>query len=134
MPAQGLFHKLIRWWFLLRQQGMTLTSADLCRDCPEHQEEVERSLQGLLALECRTSGQAGPEPNGATGTHLALSAIPPAAVTSPVSRVLLRWQEHHEHGVDLSADELCQDCPEHLEEVSARLQALRLLRAAGRGR
>ena len=38
---------------------------------------------------------------------------------------MLRWQEQREHGMDLSADELCQDCPEHREEVTARLQALR---------
>ena len=82
MPAQGLFHKLIRRWFLLRQQGMTLSSADLCRDCPEHQEEVERSLQGLLALEWPNLGAGRARAKWSrTGTHLALSAIPPAAVT-----------------------------------------------------
>ena len=128
MPGNGLFHKLILRWFLLRQQGRTLTSADLCRDCPEHQQEVERFLQGILALGDRTAGNTGRDRNAATATLLPIlevAAFPPAADPSPVSGLLLRWQEQREQGIDLSTDELCQDCPEHREEVSGRLRALR---------
>jgi len=128
MAGNGLFHKLILRWFLLRQQGLTLSTAELCRDCPEHQEEVERSLQGILAPDGRAAGETGPDQNAAPGplsTAAETAAYTPATGPSPVSGLLLRWQEQREQGTDLSADELCQDCPEHREEVTGRLRVLR---------
>ncbi len=44
-----------------------------------------------------------------------------------VSELLLRWQEARERGQNLAAEELCQDCPEHLDEIRRRLQALRAI-------
>jgi len=128
MPGNGLFHKLILRWFLLRQQGLTLSTAELCRDCPEHQEEVERSLQGILAPGGRAAGETGPDQNATAGPLSApaeTAAYTPAAGPSPVSGLLLRWQEQREQGMDLSADELCRSCPEHREEVTGRLRVLR---------
>jgi hypothetical protein len=50
MPSNGSFHQLILRWFLLRQQGLTISPADLCKDCPEHQEVVGVDRDKHLAL------------------------------------------------------------------------------------
>jgi hypothetical protein len=47
-----------------------------------------------------------------------------------VTVLLLRWQEAREQGNLLSAEELCQDCPEHLEAVRHRIALLRQLNQA----
>ncbi|MCI0458587.1 MAG: protein kinase, partial [Gemmataceae bacterium] len=44
-----------------------------------------------------------------------------------LSSLLSLWQQQHEHGHDVSAAELCRDCPELLPEVERRLQALQAL-------
>src|SRR5947207_579914 len=41
-----------------------------------------------------------------------------------VSDLLLRWDEHRRQGQLLSAEQLCADCPELLEHVQARMQAV----------
>jgi WD40 repeat protein len=51
--------------------------------------------------------------------------MPPEA---RVSDLLFRWEELHEQGQDLSAAELCADCPELAEELDRRIRALRALR------
>jgi serine/threonine protein kinase/WD40 repeat protein len=43
----------------------------------------------------------------------------------PLSELLLRWEELRAHGRDLTAEELCRDCPEQAPEVARRLTALR---------
>jgi serine/threonine protein kinase/tetratricopeptide (TPR) repeat protein len=47
-----------------------------------------------------------------------------ASAEGPVSVLLLRWQEQREQGITLSAEQLCQDCPEYREEVERRLRRL----------
>jgi len=42
-----------------------------------------------------------------------------------INNILLLWQEHRGQGHDLSAAELCRDCPELVSEVSKQLQILR---------
>ncbi len=44
---------------------------------------------------------------------------------SPVSDLLLRWENLRLQGHTLSAEELCRDCPQYLGEVQRRLSALR---------
>jgi serine/threonine protein kinase len=41
-----------------------------------------------------------------------------------ISELLLHWDELREQGRNLSAEELCQDCPEFVDEVRRRLRAL----------
>jgi serine/threonine-protein kinase len=41
-----------------------------------------------------------------------------------VSELLLHWEERFQQGETLSAEELCRDCPEHLEEVRRKLAVL----------
>jgi hypothetical protein len=45
----------------------------------------------------------------------------------PVSERLLRWEELRARGQHVSPEELCQDCPELLEEVRFRIEALEAL-------
>ncbi len=45
----------------------------------------------------------------------------------PVTDILVRWEELRLLGQVLSAEELCRDCPEHLEEVRRRLWALQVV-------
>jgi WD40 repeat protein/tetratricopeptide (TPR) repeat protein len=42
-----------------------------------------------------------------------------------LSELLLRWEDLRAQGRDLSAEELCRDCPEQAPEVDRRLAALR---------
>jgi len=42
-----------------------------------------------------------------------------------ISELLLRWDELRDEGRDVSAEELCRDCPEFLPEVRRRIEALR---------
>src|SRR5262245_7792908 len=44
--------------------------------------------------------------------------------------LLLLWEEQHEQGRPVSPEELCRDCPELLDELRRRIQALRALRPA----
>jgi hypothetical protein len=47
---------------------------------------------------------------------------------SPDTRVddlLSRWQEHRARGEEVTAADLCRECPELLPEVERRLQGLR---------
>jgi hypothetical protein len=42
-----------------------------------------------------------------------------------LDNLLEAWQEHHLHGRDLPASELCHDCPELAEELARRIGVLR---------
>ena len=44
-----------------------------------------------------------------------------------VSELLLHWEELNEQGQPISATELCRDCPELLEEVRGKIQALQAM-------
>jgi formylglycine-generating enzyme required for sulfatase activity len=46
-----------------------------------------------------------------------------------VHDLLTRWQELQEQGQTLSVEELCADCPEHLEELKRRLREIASLQA-----
>src|SRR5262245_24324328 len=41
--------------------------------------------------------------------------------------LLLRWEELHEQGQDIAPEELCRDCPDLLDELRRRIQALQRL-------
>jgi hypothetical protein len=47
------------------------------------------------------------------------------AVDDRLVELLLRWEELRDQGQLLSAEELCRDCPDLLEEVRRRLKNLR---------
>jgi tetratricopeptide (TPR) repeat protein len=42
-----------------------------------------------------------------------------------MSELMLRWQELRDQGRSVSAEELCADCPEQLEELKRQIEALR---------
>ncbi len=44
--------------------------------------------------------------------------------TSSVSALVVRWQELCQEGQDISAEELCADCPELLADVKRQIQGL----------
>jgi eukaryotic-like serine/threonine-protein kinase len=44
-----------------------------------------------------------------------------------LAELLLRWEELHEQGREVSAEELCRDCPECREELAQRIHALRVM-------
>jgi serine/threonine protein kinase/DNA-binding beta-propeller fold protein YncE len=44
-----------------------------------------------------------------------------------VAELLLRWEELHEQGREVSAEELCRDCPECREELARRIHALEVM-------
>jgi serine/threonine protein kinase len=44
-----------------------------------------------------------------------------------VAELLLHWEELAEQGQHVSAEELCRDCPELLDEVRGKMQALRAM-------
>jgi hypothetical protein len=46
-----------------------------------------------------------------------------------VSELLLRWQEGRQRGEGISAEELCAGCPELLDEVQRRIEALQSMEA-----
>src|SRR6516165_10994271 len=48
---------------------------------------------------------------------------------NPISEILLRWEQARSGGETLGAVELCQDCPELLEEVQARIAVLEVMYA-----
>jgi WD40 repeat protein len=54
------------------------------------------------------------------GADSRATGIPPA-----VTDLLLRWEELRQQAQSLSAEDLCRDCPEHLEAVRHRIQVLR---------
>jgi serine/threonine protein kinase len=47
-----------------------------------------------------------------------------------LSELLLQWQEHHEHGRDVSGEALCRDHPELAPELDRRIQVLRHMNRA----
>src|SRR5690349_2694916 len=47
------------------------------------------------------------------------------ANTTSVSDLVLRWQELRDQGRSVSAEELCADRPEQLEELKRQIEALR---------
>src|SRR5262249_54063186 len=47
-----------------------------------------------------------------------------------VDDLLLRWEELREQGQSVAAEQLCGDCPELLDELRRRIQALRALSPA----
>src|SRR6516162_6626231 len=47
----------------------------------------------------------------------------------PLGDLLLRWEELHEQGRSVTPEELCGDCPELLDELRRRIQALQALNA-----
>src|SRR4051795_12443531 len=44
--------------------------------------------------------------------------------------LLLRWEELHEQGQDVTPDELCRDCPDLLPELRRHIQALQAMTQA----
>ena len=50
--------------------------------------------------------------------------------------LLLRWEELRDQGQDATPEELCRDCPEHLDELRRRIAALQAMdeRLASDGR
>src|SRR5438128_837288 len=44
--------------------------------------------------------------------------------TARVTELVLRWEELRDHGRSMTAEELCRECPELLQEVKHRLAAL----------
>jgi eukaryotic-like serine/threonine-protein kinase len=46
------------------------------------------------------------------------------STAGPVSELLLRWEELRERGQTVTAQELCRDCPELMDEVRRRIEAL----------
>jgi serine/threonine-protein kinase len=42
-----------------------------------------------------------------------------------ITELILRWDELRRQGRELSAEELCRDCPEHTEELRQRIEAAR---------
>src|SRR5262245_35905225 len=46
------------------------------------------------------------------------------ASVEPISELLLRWEELRDQGQSITAEELCRECPELLNEVRRRMQAL----------
>jgi serine/threonine-protein kinase len=48
----------------------------------------------------------------------------------PLGDLLLRWEELHEQGQSVTPEELCGDCPELLDELRRRIQALQALNQA----
>src|SRR5262249_23731458 len=48
--------------------------------------------------------------------------------TGPVSKLLLRWEELDEKGQDVSAAELCRDCPELAQELDRQIEAWKRMR------
>jgi serine/threonine-protein kinase len=71
------------------------------------------------------------QPNGdnaaspAEAATLVPGAAPPTNLAPPVTELLLRWEELRRQGQSLSAEELCRDCPEHLDLVRHRINVLR---------
>src|SRR5262249_38710031 len=53
------------------------------------------------------------------------------AVDDRLMDLLLRWEEFREQGRLVSAEELCRDCPELLDEVRRRLRFLDAVRPEG---
>jgi serine/threonine protein kinase/formylglycine-generating enzyme required for sulfatase activity len=45
----------------------------------------------------------------------------------PLDELLLRWEELYEQGQEVSAEELCRSCPDHAEELSRRMHALKAM-------
>src|SRR5438046_9323945 len=45
----------------------------------------------------------------------------------PLADLLLRWEELSEQGQEVSAEELCRSCPQHAQELSRRMQALKAM-------
>ena len=41
--------------------------------------------------------------------------------------LLLRWEELREQGQEATPEELCRDCPEHLDELRKRIAALQAM-------
>jgi WD40 repeat protein len=68
--------EIVLHWDELRQQGQDLSPEELCRDCPEHLEDVERRIRALHAA-YQAMGTASPDGEGTTVT-----AAPSAAVTA----------------------------------------------------
>jgi hypothetical protein len=47
------------------------------------------------------------------------------SASTRIENLLLAWQKARDAGRELSAGELCRDCPELREEVEQRLRGLR---------
>ncbi len=58
MPGDVAIDELLRRWEDLRLRGQVLSAEELCRDCPEHLEEVGRRIRALLDVG-RLRDQAG---------------------------------------------------------------------------
>ena len=43
-----------------------------------------------------------------------------------IADLLLEWEERHEQGGDVSAEELCRDCPHLAPELTRRIHALKV--------
>src|SRR5438552_12488222 len=46
------------------------------------------------------------------------------AIQNRLGELLLRWQELRNHGQSITPEELCRDCPELVNELRRRIQAL----------
>jgi WD40 repeat protein/tRNA A-37 threonylcarbamoyl transferase component Bud32 len=68
--AGGAVSALLVHWQEQRDQGITISAEELCRDCPEHRPEVERRIQRLQAfydaLNTSDSGSGSPAARKAT--------------------------------------------------------------------
>ena len=42
-----------------------------------------------------------------------------------IAELLLEWEDRREHGTDVSAEELCRDCPHLLPMLTRRINALK---------
>jgi WD40 repeat protein/serine/threonine protein kinase/tetratricopeptide (TPR) repeat protein len=69
----------------------------------------------------RADGTSGP-----AGTRTDATPGPPdGAAERAVDSLLVRWEELRERGQEISPEDLCRDCPEHLDEVRRRVGVLR---------
>lgn len=48
-----------------------------------------------------------------------------AKTDDKITELLLRWEESSEHGADVSVEELCRACPELVEVVKQKINALK---------
>ncbi len=86
MSTAGHISELLLQWEEARERGQDLSAEELCRDCPEHLDEVRRRLEALRAVNQLLSsapGEAGMDPPNRTGPwQAAASAVPPAEAVS----------------------------------------------------